>query len=163
MNKQGRVVGLFIAEVAGAPMISVPEVRAVPDRGLEGDRYFFGQGSFSRWPGPHRDVTWIAVEDIWAVNEEFGLDLEPIALRRNILVEGVPLNSLLKQTLHIGSVTFRAERLCQPCKYLARKLDVPDLVTAFSYRAGIRARILTNGYIRVGDVVHFEEQHHAHS
>ena len=41
---QGQVVSLHIAPEASAKMQTVPEVRAVPGRGLEGDRYFLGTG-----------------------------------------------------------------------------------------------------------------------
>ena len=37
---QGKIVSLYIASKPSGSMISVPEVRAYADRGLEGDRFF---------------------------------------------------------------------------------------------------------------------------
>ena len=58
---------IFISPAAKAPLIAIPEVRAVVGRGLEGDRYFHGVGSFSRWSGEGRAVTLIEAEAIEAV------------------------------------------------------------------------------------------------
>lgn len=149
----GTLRDLFIAPTAGAPMQRVPEVRAVVGRGLEGDRYFYEAGSFSRWPGPHREVTLIAEEDLAEMAAETGIVLAPIESRRNLLVRGVPLGELLKQEFVVGPVRLRGMRICQPCKYLARLTEQPDLVPALVHRGGLRARILTDGVMRVGDAV----------
>ncbi|MDX1546140.1 MAG: MOSC domain-containing protein [Rhodothermales bacterium] len=149
---RGTVAALSLAPEAGAPMRSVQVVRAVPGRGLEGDRYFDGAGSFSRWPGPHRDLTLIAEEDLAAMQAE-GIHLAPEASRRNVLVRGVPLNDLVGRPFCVGTVTVRGERLCQPCKYLARLTGEPGLLPAMIGRGGLRARILTEGVLHVGDEV----------
>jgi hypothetical protein len=44
----GTLAGIFIAPSAEAAMVSVSDVRAIPNRGLEGDRYFHAAGTFSR-------------------------------------------------------------------------------------------------------------------
>ena len=49
---EGIVLSLHIAQEANGPMRSVKEVRAVVGKGLEGDRYFKGIGTFSHKPGP---------------------------------------------------------------------------------------------------------------
>ena len=55
---QGLVVSLHIAPEASVKMVTVPEVRAVPGRGLEGDRYFLGTGFYSPRPSQGgREVT----------------------------------------------------------------------------------------------------------
>ena len=66
---------------------------------------------------------------------------------------------MLKRTFTIGPVRLQGMRLCQPCKYLARLLDRPDLVRALLNRGGIRARILTEGRISPGDLVLPEPRH----
>lgn len=59
---QGMVVSIHIAPVAGSTASSVKEVRALPGKGLEGDRYYKKSGTFSKEPGSG-DVTLIdAVE-----------------------------------------------------------------------------------------------------
>ena len=150
---QGTVLSINTAPDAGHPLVEVPDVYAVPGRGLKGDRYFFEQGSFSRWPGPHRDVSLIAVEDLKHIENESGIVLSVQDSRRNILTQDVPLRDLLKKEFYVGNVLMRGERLCQPCKYLARLLNEPHLVKAMINKGGIRARILSEGTIRKGDLV----------
>lgn len=149
----GVVTGIFIAAEAGALMQRVEQARTVSGRGLEGDRYYFQQGSFSRWPGPHRELTLIAVEGLEEMARETGIELAPEQSRRNILTRGTALNELVGQAFYAGPVLLRGMRLCQPCKYLARLVDEPDLVRALLNRGGIRARILSEGVISVGDAV----------
>lgn len=150
---EGTVVQLFIAPEAGAPMQAVEAVRAVPGCGLEGDRYFAGEGSFSRWPGAHREVTLIAEEGLAAMAREVGVALPPEASRRNILVRGVPLNEFVGATFAVGGVRMQGMRLAQPCKYLARLSGVPAVLPGLIGRGGLRARILDEGVLRVGFAV----------
>ena len=56
--RHGSVVSIHIAREASAPMESLAAVRAVPGRGLEGDRYFHGHGFYSERPSVGgREVT----------------------------------------------------------------------------------------------------------
>lgn len=151
METPGTVRAIFIAPDAGGVMNVVERVRAVPGRGLEGDRYFYQRGSFSRWPGPHREVTLIASEALVEMEAETGIALPPDQSRRNILTVGIDVNQLLHQTFDVGPVTMRGMRLCQPCKYLARLTDLSDLVPAMLNRGGLRARILSEGIVSAGD------------
>jgi hypothetical protein len=50
------IVEIFIAPAAGADLQPVREARALVGKGLEGDRYALGVGSFSRWPGLRAEV-----------------------------------------------------------------------------------------------------------
>ena len=54
---RGRVVSIYVAPAGGAPMEERSVVRAVPGRGLEGDRYFHGAGAFSARAAPGREIT----------------------------------------------------------------------------------------------------------
>ena len=150
---QGILEGIHIAPHAGAPLVAVPEVLVVPGRGLKGDRYYFESGSFSRWPGPHRAVSLIAEEDLELIRSESGITMTPQESRRNLLTQGVPLRELVKQEFYIGDVRFRGDRLCQPCKYLARLLEEPELIPAMVHKGGIRARVLTEGTITTKDPI----------
>lgn len=149
----GSVQALFIAPEASAAMHAVEMVRAVPGHGLEGDRYFAHQGSFSRWPGPHREVTLIAEEGLDEMARETGVVLPARLSRRNILTRGVPLNDLIRQSFWVGPVEMQGIRLCQPCKYLVRLTGEPGLLPGLVHRGGLRARILNEGTIQVGDTI----------
>jgi hypothetical protein len=59
----------------------VGETQVVAGRGLAGDRYHAGVGSFSRWPDSGRAVTLIEQEAIEAILRETGIDrlcLDPL-------------------------------------------------------------------------------------
>jgi MOSC domain-containing protein YiiM len=144
----GSLVRIFTAPEAGAPMEARDAVRAVPGRGLKGDRYFTGDGSFSRWPGPRRDVSLIAEEALAEMIDASGIALNPAESRRNLLTRGVPLNDLVRTEFMIGPVRLRGIRLCQPCKRLVRLTGHgDDLIPALVDRGGLRAQILTEGVI----------------
>jgi MOSC domain-containing protein YiiM len=149
---KGEVVAIHVAAAAKGPMVSVTEVRAVPGKGLEGDRYFSKVGTYSNNPGSGRDVTLIEVEAIEALKRDYGIELPPADSRRNIVTRGVPLNHLVGQEFKVGQVTLRAIRLCEPCSHL-EKLSLKGVQRGLIHRGGLRTHILTGGIIRVGDSV----------
>lgn len=148
----GRVCSLHITGAASEPMLTVPEVRAVPGNGLEGDRYFLGTGIYSNKPGPDREVTLIEMEVLWALDRDHGIRLTPHESRRNIVTAGVALRRLVGREFAVGGVRLRGIRLCEPCAHLER-LTVPGVLAALVHRGGLRAQILTEGMIRVGDSI----------
>jgi MOSC domain-containing protein YiiM len=64
----------------------------------------------------------------------------------------VPLNHLVDKEFHVGEVRLRGVRLCEPCQHLAG-LTQPRVLPALVHRGGLRAEILTDGYIRTGDPI----------
>ncbi|MFN8010591.1 MAG: MOSC domain-containing protein [Holophagaceae bacterium] len=149
----GRLASIHLAPAAGAPLASVPSVRAVPGRGLEGDRYFLQAGSFSDTPGTGRECTLIEAEALQALARELGLHLEPGATRRNLVTEGVALNHLVDREFTVGEVRLRGMRLCEPCKGLAAATGKPAVLPGLVHRGGLRCEVLSEGLLRVGDEV----------
>lgn len=149
----GILEAIFIASEAKAPMQSIASVRAVPGRGLEGDRYWKGEGAFSRWPGPRREVTLIAAEALIEAEAEFGVAVSAGEHRRNLVVTGVPLADLIKKEFTVGAVRMRGVRICAPCRYLVRVTGQEAIFDALVRRGGLRAEVLTEGEIRAGDAV----------
>ena len=149
---KGTVVSLHIAAGASAPMRSVPEVHAVPGRGLQGDRYFHCVGTYSDKPRPDSEVTLIEIEAIEALKREYGIDLDPGEARRNIVTRQVPLNHLTGREFQVGEVTVRGIRLCEPCGHV-EKLSRAGVLRGLIHRGGLRAQIVSQGTIRVGDAV----------
>src|SRR5260221_4828878 len=97
---EGKVISINIAAAAEAPMQSVSEARAVPGRGLEGDRYFSGTGFYSKKESVGgREVTLIETESVEALDE--GLKLSAADSRRNIATAGVALNHLLGREFYV--------------------------------------------------------------
>jgi len=149
---QGSVVSIHITPAAGQPMESVPEARAVAGRGLEGDRYSLGTGYYSDKPGEGgRELTLIETETIEAL-PALGVKLSAAESRRNIATAGVPLNHLVGREFRVGAVRLRGTRLCEPCRYLDGLTQV-GAMAALIHRGGLRAKILNDGLIRVGDTI----------
>jgi hypothetical protein len=158
---RGSVVSLHIAPEASAPMQTVGEVRAVPGRGLEGDRYFLATGFYSQRPSVGgREVTLIEVEAVEALfsgiedadGQTLGIKLTPDQARRNIATSGVPLNHLVGREFRVGDVLLRGTRLCEPCLHL-EELTQRRVMHGLLHRGGLRAQILGEGVIRVGDAI----------
>lgn len=150
--QKSSVVAINIAAEAAKPLASVKQVRAVPGRGLEGDRYFKQTGTYSNKPGPDREVTLIESEAIEALERDHQIELEPGESRRNIVTKGVALNHLVGKEFKVGEATFRGLRLCEPCSHL-EGLTQKGVLSGLIHRGGLRAQILTEGLIRVGDTV----------
>jgi MOSC domain-containing protein YiiM len=148
---EGTVISINIAPAAEAPMQSVEEARAIPGQGLEGDRYFFKQGTFYK-PQPDRELTLIEAEAIEAMKCELDVDYGLSDSRRNIVTRDVPLNHLVGKEFWIGEVKARGLRLCEPCSHL-QKLSHQKVLPGLVHRGGLRAQILTEGTIQLGDVV----------
>ena len=166
---EGSVVSIHIAPEASAPMLSITEVRALPGRGLEGDRYFAGTGFYSKTPSyGGREVTLIELEAVEALfggvlnasGERFGIKLAAADTRRNIVTSGVALNHLIDCEFRVGAVLMRGTRLCEPCKHLD-DLTQHGVMSGLIHRGGLRAQILSEGVIRVGDAVCPKHSRHA--
>jgi len=144
---EGTVISINITPIVEGPMQTVDEVRAVPGRGLEGDRYFDHPQM-----EPKRELTLVEAEAIEAFRSEFKIDFGLEGTRRNLITRGVPLNHLVGREFWIGGVKARGIQLCEPCATLQR-LSHPKVLPGLIHRGGLRAQILTEGTIRVGEVI----------
>jgi hypothetical protein len=141
----GAVSGILIAAAAEAPLVRVDAAVALPGRGLDGDRYAKGQGTFSA-PGRGHELTLVEAD----VLDEIQLSWEDA--RRNIVTTGISLNALVGKRFRVGPVECVGRRLAEPCAHL-EKLARPGLLRPLVHRGGLRADILTGGTISVGDEV----------
>jgi hypothetical protein len=143
----GTVEALAVADAAAEPARLLQTARALAGRGLEGDRHVAGTGTFpSGLPGSA--LTMIEAE----VCESFDPPLTPGEHRRNVVTRGIDLNALVGHEFTIGDVPCRGMRLCEPCTVVQRYADRPVL-RALVHRGGLRADILRDGEIKVGDPV----------
>jgi MOSC domain-containing protein YiiM len=150
----GRVEGIFIAPAEGAPMAALDAARVVAGRGIVGDRYFDGRGHYSQVPPlTGRRLTLIAAEALDAMVRETGIALRPDECRRNLVTRGVDVDALVGARFRIGAIECYGERFCPPCGYLEELLNRPGLNRALTDRGGIRAEILLDGEIRIGDEI----------
>ncbi len=147
------IVEIWTAASPSSPMSCHTEVRVVPGQGIEGDRYFLGNGTFSPHPQkPDFELTLIERENIESFAGESGLPFTAALARRNLVTEGVDLNALVGKEFLVGDIRIEGIRRCEPCSYLA-KTTFPETLKGLVHKGGLRARIVTEGRIRVGDTV----------
>lgn len=143
----GTVEALLVAPAAGQTARSLSSVAALAGKGLDGDRHVLGTGTFpSGLPGSA--LTLIAAE----VCESFAPPLGPDEHRRNVVTRGIDLNALVGHEFVIGAVRCRGMRLCEPCRVIARYPGRP-ILRPLVHRGGLRADILEDGIISLGDLV----------
>ena len=124
--------------------LDVPSVRCWAGLGLEGDRFFGyrpdygGQVTFFDW------AAFVRIREELAVPA-----LRPDAFRRNVVVEGVALRSLIGARFSLGGVEFEGMSEAKPCHWMDHAV-APGAEAWLKGRGGLRARILTDGILRVG-------------
>jgi hypothetical protein len=138
----GLVEALVLAPAAEAPVMLVDEAVAIVGQGLQGDRYADGTGTFASGR-PGSALTLIDA----AVLDTFGGDLDH---RRNVVVRGTDLNALVGHEFTLGDARCRGRRLCEPCAHLDR-LNGGGILRPLVHRGGLRADVIREGTIRVGD------------
>ena len=150
-GRWGVVAAIFIGPEAGKAMVSVPEVRARAGAGLEGDRYASGAGTFSDGD-PNTQLTLVEEEALAAAKRDYGVTVAGAETRRNLLTCGISLNHLVGREFRIGEVLVRGLKLCEPCGYL-EKVTGKEVIKTLRHRGGLRAEIISDGAIKVGDVI----------
>jgi MOSC domain-containing protein YiiM len=151
-----RVEGIFITGAAGEPMIELQSSRAVAGKGLEGDRYLLETGFYSDGKDG-RQLTLIEREALETLLDEHGVELKPIECRRNVMTSGIRLNDLVGKRFRVGEIECEGIRLCPPCNHL-EDLTRPGMLRGLAYSGGLRAHVLTDGEISVGDPIHVDDQ-----
>lgn len=147
----GAVTAILVAPEAEAELKRVSEARAEAGRGLVGDRYQAGLGTFSNPHARGHDLTLIEQEVIDDLSGTFpGYRAEDT--RRNVVTKSVALNGLVGWRFRVGEVELLGRRLCEPCAHLDR-ISVEGSLRPLVHRGGLRADIATSGLIAVGDPV----------
>lgn len=143
----GTVERIWISSSAGQSAQAVRSARALPGRGLEGDRHVINRGTFPSGVSGSA-LTLIEAE----VCTSFDPPLSGDDHRRNLVTSGIELNRLVGHEFTIGAVRCRGMRLCEPCTVMQKYAGRPVL-RELVHRGGLRADILADGLIAVGDPV----------
>lgn len=143
----GTVLAICIGPTAKEPMQAVEVVEAIAGRGLRGDRYCTGEGSFNKGDSGKRQVT--------LINGIFfrGSGFEYADVRRNIVTLGVELMWLIDREFQVGGATFKGLKYCDPCDRPSKLTGHGNFREEFHDRGGLVAEILVGGFIKVGDQI----------
>ncbi len=124
--------------------LEVSEIHCLPGQGIEGDRFFDYKTGYKG------QITFFAQEVYARLCAELNVsDKSPAAFRRNVVCEGVDLNSLTGgQEFEVQGVRFRGREECRPCYWMDQSFGT-GAETALKGWGGLRAEILTEGILRV--------------
>ena len=130
------------------PTLEVAEVECVAGRGLRGDRYFDHKPDFKG------QITFVAretLERVWGELEIPPAKRDIAATRRNVVTSGIDLLALIGREFSIGGVRFLGTEECKPCSWMDRAIG-DGAEARLRGHGGLRARILSDGVLRVGPV-----------
>ncbi len=129
-------------------IIAVPEVECVAGSGLRGDRFFDYK------PDYKGQITFFSAElyeELCAtLLEPSALRPDPSVFRRNVITRGIDLNTLIGKQFTFQGVTFEGTAECSPCYWMDQAF-APGTEAALKGRGGLRAKILTDGVLRIGN------------
>lgn len=137
-----RVEAIHVAAREGAPMEALASVECRADFGLVGDRY--------ARPGSKGQLTLVSSEDLVQAAAELGAPIASGATRRNVTVGG-RLPSVGAR-VRLGDVLLEVTGPAEPCGLMDECIGA-GAKDALRGRAGVRARVLGGGTLRVGDAV----------
>ncbi|HWH43602.1 MAG TPA: MOSC domain-containing protein [Thermoleophilaceae bacterium] len=147
----GTVTAILVAPEAEAAMVRVEDAHAEAGRGLAGDRYYAGAGTFSNPHAQGHDLTLVeqeVIDDLGGVLPGYRAE----DTRRNVVTKGIRLNDLVGWRFRVGEVECVGRRLCEPCAHLDR-ISVSGSLRPLVHRGGLRADFVTSGRVAVGDPV----------
>jgi len=159
----GIVVSLHVASSADVPMTALLLAHVVPGRGMVGDRYYLRRGRDAVYDQVTCDVTLVEQETIEAMKQQEPSIDPGESARRNIVVRGCELSQLAGHTFRIGTATLRglAPRQSPDASWENAQQNPPQEGAGQATsclvlpRQDLRAAVLTEGTISVGDRIEF--------
>ena len=125
------------------PVLECDEIECLAGQGIRGDRFF---GYKDNYKG---QITFFAWEVFEKLGRELGLgNAHPSGTRRNVITEGVDLNTLVGQEFEIQGVRFAGVEECRPCYWMNNAFRDEHAEAWLKGNGGLRARILTDGILR---------------
>jgi MOSC domain-containing protein YiiM len=145
----GELLEIWCAPAAASSMQRLHRATLLPGRGLAGDRYALGGGTWARYPDLEKQLTLVDREDVAAVAREAGAALAPGDTRRNLVTTGIDLPALVGRWFAVGDALLFGAKRCPPCAHLERLTGV-RLVKAMARRGGINAAVFGGAEIEPG-------------
>lgn len=148
-----KVVNIFICARKGRKMRPLQSVRLITGSGIEGDRYAVQDGAFSKARSSLGQISLIAIEAINEANTRLEKPFMSAETRRNFVTAGVNLNSLVGKEFYVGEAKVYGTELAEPCNRPSRLSKKEGFREAFELRGGLRAQVLSDGVVAIGDPI----------
>ena len=147
MNKISKVFTMGISKKNSQKINEVSEIEVLSGKGIWGDRHFHD------YNGHKGQITLIEKENIDYYNSKYKTKISHVDFRRNIITEGIELNSLIKKEIEIGTTKILPYQLCKPCLHLEQILNSKNIIKEFLRKGGLRCEVLVSGKVKIGDII----------
>ncbi len=142
-----KIKAINISNIDGENTFHVNQAVLIKNKGIINDRYY------ENFKNNYEQVTLIESEKIDEFNKKIRKKIDHKDFRRNIITSGIDLNKTINQKIQINNVILRIHELCQPCRYLQKKLGIKNLVRLLAFKSGVRAEIIKSGVISSYDKI----------
>jgi MOSC domain-containing protein YiiM len=127
------------------PLLEQQRGECVAGHGIRGDRFYDYREDYAG------QITLFSADIFEQLCREFGLtNKSPGALRRNVIVSGIDLNSLIGVDFEIQGVQLRGTKHCKPCYWMNHAIAI-GAEKWLAGNGGLRAQILSDGFLEIGD------------
>ncbi len=116
----------------------------VAGKGIKGDRFFDYEENYKGQITFFDHAVYEKVRD-----EVVKGELEPSKFRRNVIIDGVDLNSLIGKRFTLDGIEFTGSCECSPCFWMDEACADGTLEFLVG-KGGLRARILDDGELKTG-------------
>ena len=146
---EGRLEAIIVRGASRAPARRIEATLALAGVGLADDR--LGQRGEAELST--RQVTLIQHEHLAVIAQLARVaQVDPVGLRRNLVVSGINLLALKNARLQVGGALLELVGPCQPCSRMEEAIGAGGYA-AMRGHGGMTARVVSGGTLRVGDRV----------
>ena len=142
-----KIKAINISNLDGENTFYINQAILMKNKGIINDRYY------ENFKNNYEQVTLIESEKIDDFNNKIGKKIDYKDFRRNIITSGIDLNKTINKKIQINNVILKIHELCQPCRYLQKKLGLKNLVKLLAFKSGVRAEIIESGEISTYDKI----------
>jgi len=125
-------------------IVDCESVTCTAGKGIEGDRYYNHKEDYKG------QITFFSEDIASRLQEHLGKDaLDRSAMRRNIVISGVDLNTLIGKRFHLGELVLTGSEECAPCLWMNEAVG-PGAHEWLRGNGGLRCRIEKSGTLSTG-------------
>lgn len=146
----GEVVSIHFVREDGGRATKVESAEVRTDFGIPED---YRSGGNKR-----RQLTMIEEEALAEAAKILGRPVPEGASRRQVVIRGLDLNTLIGHQIKIGDIVLSIERYCAPCGRMNEELG-PGGRDALRWKAGVTCRVVSGGMLTVGERIMLAEDH----